>query len=102
MIRRPPRSPLFPYPPLFRSAAMPTASNAFVLAQRNHAAAEEVSATVLLSTVAAAVLFPITAWLVTAPVADRKSTRLNSSHAHISYAVLCLKKKKKVGHHSPP
>ena len=50
-------------------AAMPTASTAFVLAQRTHAAAEEVSAPVLLSPVAAAVLFPITAWLVTPPVA---------------------------------
>ncbi|WP_149541252.1 AEC family transporter [Siccirubricoccus phaeus] len=50
-------------------AAMPTATNAFVLAQRNHAGTEEVSATVLLSTLLAALLFPITAWLVTPAVA---------------------------------
>jgi predicted permease len=44
-------------------AAMPTASNAFVMAQRNHAAADEVSAAVLFSTLAAALAFPLTAWL---------------------------------------
>jgi predicted permease len=44
-------------------AAMPTASNAFVMAQRNHAAADEVSAAVLFSSLAAALAFPITAWL---------------------------------------
>jgi predicted permease len=46
-------------------AAMPTASNAFIMAQRNMTAAEEVSAAVLLSTLLAAVCFPLTAWLVT-------------------------------------
>jgi malonate transporter len=50
-------------------AAMPTASNAFILAQRNMTAAEEVSATVLLSTLLAAACFPLTAWLVTPPLA---------------------------------
>ncbi|GGC35274.1 transporter [Siccirubricoccus deserti] len=50
-------------------AAMPTASNAFIMAQRNMAAAEEVSATVLLSTLLAAACFPLTAWLVTGPLA---------------------------------
>src|SRR2546427_2067842 len=83
MIRRPPRSTLFPYTTLFRSLI-------------------------------AAGLFLGTAWalnplcLALAPVAlvfiatysyakrlDRKSTRLNSSHSQISYAVFCLKKKKK-------
>jgi malonate transporter and related proteins len=44
-------------------AAMPTASNAFVMAQRNHAAADEVSAAVLFSTLIAALAFPATAWL---------------------------------------
>ena len=51
-------------------AAMPTATNAFVLAQRFHTGAETVSAVVLLSTVIAAVAFPITAWLLTAPVPE--------------------------------
>jgi malonate transporter and related proteins len=45
-------------------AAMPIASNAFILAQRHAAAQEEVSAAVLLSTVAAVAAFPLTAWLV--------------------------------------
>ncbi|HYF07999.1 MAG TPA: AEC family transporter [Acetobacteraceae bacterium] len=49
-------------------AAMPTATNAFVLAQRNGAGAEEVSAAVMLSTLLAAILFPVTAWLISAPV----------------------------------
>lgn len=49
-------------------AAMPTATNAFVLAQRNGAGAEEVSAGVLLSTLLASVAFPATAWLLSAPV----------------------------------
>jgi predicted permease len=48
-------------------AAMPTATNAFVLAQRFHTGADEVSAVVLLSTVIAAVAFPATAWLLTGP-----------------------------------
>src|SRR2546429_3670211 len=70
MIRRPPRSTLFPYTTLFRSAA----------------AAE-----------AAASRTPIVpkAGSAAEATADRKSTRLNSSHGYISYAVFCLKKKKK-------
>src|SRR6266576_3981725 len=66
MIRRPPRSTLFPYTTLFRSINGPTTS-CFHL--------------ILPSRVRSA--------------ADRKSTRLNSSHVEISYAVFCLKKKKK-------
>jgi hypothetical protein len=49
-------------------AAMPTATNAFVLAQRNQAATEEVSAVVLFSTLIATLAFPVTAWLVAPPV----------------------------------
>jgi hypothetical protein len=49
-------------------AAMPTATNAFVLAQRHDAAAEEISAGVLLSTLLASLAFPATAWLLSAPV----------------------------------
>src|SRR3712207_6908297 len=88
MIRRPPRSTLFPYTTLFRSVLT------FVLAGQ-----------VVASSGAAALLASgATAfgglYLAVAPVvgalggADRKSTRLNSSHANISYAVFCLKKKK--------
>lgn len=49
-------------------AAMPTATNAFVLAQRNDAGAAEISAGVLVSTLLAALAFPATAWLLSAPV----------------------------------
>src|SRR5436853_4436098 len=82
MIRRPPRSTLFPYTTLFRSVGpgrqqlrlgrgrAPPSAPAAQEAGRQGAAADD-------------------------PAADRKSTRLNSSHLGISYAVFCLKKKKK-------
>src|SRR2546426_8372682 len=77
MIRRPPRSTLFPYTTLFRSLAIGRSgdldlSDAEILGhvRRNN-------------------------WRV----ADRKSTRLNSSHLVISYAVFCLKKKTPTSHH---
>src|SRR5215471_19743849 len=66
MIRRPPRSTLFPYTTLFRSAR---AHDLQVRGRRRRPGAVR-------------------------PCADRKSTRLNSSHVEISYAVFCLKKKK--------
>src|SRR5256885_6537828 len=75
MIRRPPRSTLFPYTTLFRSpetwvqgvgSTIPRPPSPFPLPRKS-----------------------------TAPSRDRKSTRLNSSHLVISYAVFCLKKKKK-------
>src|SRR2546422_8124906 len=80
MIRRPPRSTLFPYTTLFRSLY-----EVKVLDLRVFAGA----ITVL---VAVAIL---AAWLPAyrASRIDRKSTRLNSSHGYISYAVFCLKKK---------
>src|SRR5205809_5305608 len=77
MIRRPPRSTLFPYTTLFRSPSpRPPASPAalFETYLTTTLAADEVLTEVRL---------------------DRKSTRLNSSHGYISYAVFCLKKKKK-------
>src|SRR5258708_29560213 len=84
MIRRPPRSTLFPYTTLFRSPALSDA-----LAQLGAAHAEEVVVVPLFLFAAGHVKNDI-------PLAqDRKSTRLNSSHQIISYAVFCLKKKKK-------
>src|SRR5438034_3454970 len=83
MIRRPPRSTLFPYTTLFRSIG---SSPAF---RRMMTLVEQVadsSATVLIQGESGA---------GKELVADRKSTRLNSSHTVISYAVFCLKKKKK-------
>src|SRR3989449_2050621 len=95
MIRRPPRSTLFPYTTLFRSqdikqkirwflkfAEISSQADAFVESATMNPAFEE-------------------------SAIDRKSTRLNSSHGYISYAVFCLKKKKKHSktdqlHHHPP
>src|SRR2546427_9880671 len=74
MIRRPPRSTLFPYTTLFRSHATST------MADR-------------IETSAVKQVFGDHARRLA--VRDRKSTRLNSSHSQISYAVFCLKKKKK-------
>src|SRR3712207_6884603 len=102
MIRRPPRSTLFPYTTLFRSLAHPR-----VVGQRlAHAHEDDVR-----QPAGAAVQLAVRHGgrggdrladdlggrqvAGEALLADRKSTRLNSSHANISYAVFCLKKKKK-------
>src|SRR3712207_7044508 len=85
MIRRPPRSTLFPYTTLFRSGS-PSAS-------RPRSAAKRQSLMILSSLRTPA----------RCPREDRKSTRLNSSHANISYAVFCLKKKRhRHGSREPP
>src|SRR3712207_8855443 len=95
MIRRPPRSTLFPYTTLFRSWLFNTLL-VTVLA----------TAAVTISSAMVAwgfsyfrfrgrtALFGVVLATMMLPGADRKSTRLNSSHANISYAVFCLKKKK--------
>src|SRR5436309_11501777 len=77
MIRRPPRSTLFPYTTLFRSdvlALLPAWKRYLRLVEQLRAA------------------------VAPGDTGDRKSTRLNSSHVKISYAVFCLKKKKKQQH----
>src|SRR2546430_14950038 len=71
MIRRPPRSTLFPYTTLFRSHRRLHGRYPW-RPRHNHGEG------------------------------DRKSTRLNSSHSQISYAVFCLKKKKKINYHTSP
>src|SRR2546422_11431469 len=71
MIRRPPRSTLFPYTTLFRSGGQHEDDDRADHADRDGGAVA-----------------------VCDPRRDRKSTRLNSSHGYISYAVFCLKKKK--------
>src|SRR2546430_5464066 len=81
MIRRPPRSTLFPYTTLFRSALAADPHLHPVLDPGGDLDLEEM-------------LAPDAAF-TPALRADRKSTRLNSSHSQISYAVFCLKKKKK-------
>src|SRR5258707_10496816 len=85
MIRRPPRSTLFPYTTLFRSVLVPG---------------------LLAAGIGSLIFVGLDSWtgfgtfslaVPEIPHVDRKSTRLNSSHANISYAVFCLKKKKKMG-----
>src|SRR5437867_5683542 len=77
LLRRPPTSTLFPYTTLFRSVLVETLSLPFAL------------------------VAGFTGALPVAVGADRKSTRLNSSHRTISYAVFCLKKKKSLIHRHP-
>src|SRR5205809_1991302 len=75
MIRRPPRSTLFPYTTLFRSGHDDAARDVSDEIHRGHRLIAG-------------------AWREVHQEIDRKSTRLNSSHGYISYAVFCLKKKK--------
>src|SRR5690349_24220442 len=82
MIRRPPRSTLFPYTTLFRSAGV-DAGGRVKQVQAGIAGANELPVGELESLVRRG----------HAPSRDRKSTRLNSSHVETSYAVFCLKKK---------
>src|SRR3712207_7715767 len=87
MIRRPPRSTLFPYTTLFRSRVIGIDDDQHARAGR-HLPAEVIE-----------IGQPLIVWIgpviLSVGAKDRKSTRLNSSHANISYAVFCLKKKKK-------
>src|SRR3712207_7285999 len=93
MIRRPPRSTLFPYTTLFRSRLWRAVAGGARDEQHDeryargddnaHAQQHEK-------------LFPVPSRRKTTLRRDRKSTRLNSSHANISYAVFCLKKKTKI------
>src|SRR5687768_18371906 len=96
MVRRPPRSTLFPYTTLFRSAGMESVAYRFAEIfdrLRPTAKIDEV-------VVSGGALrdFPVWTQIIAdvlgRDLTDRKSTRLNSSHGYISYAVFCLKKKK--------
>src|SRR2546430_12075535 len=99
MIRRPPRSTLFPYTTLFRSGVKGKAVISFLTAR-----AQPLSA--LVDTLSREFRLPIAdktgltgkfdfrLEFAPQPPGDRKSTRLNSSHSQISYAVFCLKKKR--------
>src|SRR3712207_8511875 len=91
MIRRPPRSTLFPYTTLFRSKARKDAQNRL----RPSVARESAAANSSNSSGSKAAEHMRRA-SESSPERDRKSTRLNSSHANISYAVFCLKKKKEI------
>src|SRR2546430_11306339 len=101
MIRRPPRSTLFPYPPLFRSLDPQLAVKVFLdvdraeLYRRIDARFDAMLAAGALEEVRALTSRRLDAALPAMKAhGDRKSTRLNSSHSQISYAVFCLKKKK--------
>src|SRR2546421_924327 len=97
MIRRPPRSTLFPYTTLFRSR-LGTFSGIWLTAARVHLQMRVALQHVLHGHERPAVPERQTllgAAIITRAPADRKSTRLNSSHDQISYAVFCLKKKKR-------
>src|SRR2546429_3346853 len=86
MIRRPPRSTLFPYTTLFRSQTYVAVSD-FLFRREN----EPLATLALIPAAAGGPLIQ----RERCEGLDRKSTRLNSSHGYISYAVFCLKKKKR-------
>src|SRR3712207_8798749 len=92
MIRRPPRSTLFPYTTLFRSR--PNAGHQALAALEGSGLIGVVTQNVDGLHQAAGSRNVVDLHGDIASVVDRKSTRLNSSHANISYAVFCLKKKK--------
>src|SRR2546426_6082995 len=93
MIRRPPRSTLFPYTTLFRSKVL-WATGAEEVTDPATDQRRQLVNVVEEMAIAAGVPRP-RIWIVSDPDPDRKSTRLNSSHLVISYAVFCLKKKNK-------
>src|SRR5690349_24227021 len=99
MIRRPPRSTLFPYTTLFRSENLLDATNAFALQVEDLKQLAGIPEDVLETARAAADKDGKSGWKFS--LQDRKSTRLNSSHVEISYAVFCLKKKKKRNNRIP-
>src|SRR3712207_7256212 len=97
MIRRPPRSTLFPYTTLFRSPQRyddPRSIGMYIYAIRN-----TINGKVYVGQTKRSLARRLQAHIDNAKTQrDRKSTRLNSSHANISYAVFCLKKKKYTSH----
>src|SRR3712207_7174149 len=99
MIRRPPRSTLFPYTTLFRSATGVYGTHV-VAVRGNYDAVNRLCTELSGERDWAFVNVNMRPYYAegskTLAYEDRKSTRLNSSHANISYAVFCLKKKKKV------
>src|SRR3712207_7573472 len=93
MIRRPPRSTLFPYTTLFRSFAQEASAGAAFDGEEGERA-RKLYERIFIGYGDDSVAQLGGAHIACEWVSDRKSTRLNSSHANISYAVFCLKKKK--------
>src|SRR2546430_7867004 len=92
MIRRPPRSTLFPYTTLFRSVTFATIVATlvmYVVAPKGFLPLQDTASITAVTQACPDVSFA-------EMQRDRKSTRLNSSHSQISYAVFCLKKKKNI------
>src|SRR3712207_8424553 len=102
MLRRPPRSTLFPYTTLFRSRGEAAVAASILERRLRELGDQSLEAAALLELLVEAQidgagapdLAGRTRRIAELGVRDRKSTRLNSSHANISYAVFCLKKKK--------
>src|SRR5258708_26671274 len=99
MIRRPPRSTLFPYTTLFRSARHPldpalTAQTAIDVRSRQRLGGRALGVRDISAAIRTRAGVALPPGVGCARRSDRKSTRLNSSHQIISYAVFCLKKKK--------
>src|SRR5687768_17749916 len=102
MTRRPPRSTLFPYTTLFRSfSALLTAAVTLTIAVTmmswsvRRSVGDRIEQALITEARLAAETLSHRQPATAAELEDRKSTRLNSSHGYISYAVFCLKKKKK-------
>src|SRR3712207_8628466 len=92
MIRRPPRSTLFPYTTLFRSADIEQKLRE-IRGEVDEIGESSKNYALIAGAVAAVAVVGFAYLLGKRKAKDRKSTRLNSSHANISYAVFCLKKK---------
>src|SRR2546422_6082059 len=96
MIRRPPRSTLFPYTTLFRSPKYQTPHITTIITGvfvALFAALAPIGVVLELTNIGTLFAFMLVALGIIVLRRDRKSTRLNSSHGYISYAVFCLKKK---------
>src|SRR3712207_7803768 len=107
MIRRPPRSTLFPYTTLFRSLGETQGVflahfREFQTHTRSHVPVPHRPSQHKVAHLPLFCVFFGAAASASASTTDRKSTRLNSSHANISYAVFCLKKKTQIGEHHVP
>src|SRR3712207_8717768 len=96
MIRRPPRSTLFPYTTLFRSGELPDWQYDELLTDRTRLVAVTAASNAIGTCPDIATIVERAHQAGALVFVDRKSTRLNSSHANISYAVFCLKKKKNI------
>src|SRR2546430_12745439 len=94
MIRRPPRSTLFPYTTLFRSELLQRIRKTTLQGYKHQDVHFEKLVEVLHQSVTLAAILSSKSHSRLKTILDRKSTRLNSSHSQISYAVFCLKKTK--------